>query len=73
MSDYRTLEELLDGAIRPDGERVAVCECAQCGGPVILPAVLEVMTLEELKREYPLEEAGDGEGQGLADNPGGQR
>jgi hypothetical protein len=68
MADLCNLDDIIQLA---DG-RVAVCECPRCGHPIILPRVLEVMTLDELKQEFPLvEEETGGEGQGLASDTGG--
>lgn len=64
MAEFQSLEELLGGALRAGDGRVAVCQCPHCGGPIILPQVLEMRTIEELKAEYPVEEGANEGDQG---------
>ena len=64
MAEYRTLAELVGDAFNLGDLRVAVCDCPHCGQKVLLPKVLEVMTLVELQQAFPLEEASDEGDQG---------
>jgi hypothetical protein len=64
MPNYRSLSDIIGEAMRLEGGRVGVCLCPHCGGAVLLPQALQVMTIDELKREYPLEGAADEGDQG---------
>lgn len=64
MPNYRKLSDIVGDAWRLEDDRVFVCTCPHCGGDLLLPRLLRVATIDEFKREYPLEEGADEGNQG---------